>query len=207
MIRPPGITSVAFSHATDGDLRSDPIARQAAAAALGISPEWATVSQVHGDRVVEVSGPGEHGPADALFTRIPRLPLAVFTADCAGVVLVAEGAVGVAHAGWRGMAAGVVARLREAMEQAGEPPTMGAIGPAIGPCCFEVGEEVAARFPRHRARTGWGTTSVDLWGAAADQLQGIQVWRADACTRHDPAFHSHRRDATTHRMAALGWLP
>jgi YfiH family protein len=198
---------VAFSEAADGDLLNDHSARVRLAAELMISPRWATVTQVHGANVVSADRPGDHGPADALFTTTPGLPLAVFTADCAGVVVLADGAVGVAHAGWRGAAAGVVAALAEEMRTAGHEVTGAAIGPLIGACCLEVGEEVADLFPRARSNTSWGTTSIDLERAVSDQLPGVDIWRCGQCTRHEDGLFSHRRDRTTQRMAALGWLP
>jgi YfiH family protein len=202
----PGFGAV-FSEAADGDLRHDHSARVRLAAALGISPEWATVTQVHGTAVVRADGPGNHGPADALHTTVRGLPLAVFTADCAGVVLVGEGAVGVAHAGWRGAAAGVVAGLASAMRTGGHAVTRAAIGPAIGPCCYEVGEEVAGHFVGACSTTTWDTTSVDLAEAVRHQLPGVEVWSAGHCTRHEAGWYSHRRDRTAARMATVVWLP
>jgi polyphenol oxidase len=207
MIVPPGPPGAAFTVAAEGDQRSDFAARQAVALELGISPDWATVKQVHGGRVTEVSGPGRLAEADALFTAVPSLPLAVFTADCLGVVIHADTAVGVAHAGWRGLGARAIGNLLEAMRNAGHHPQRAAIGPAIGPCCFEVGEEVLTRFGGYQAVTTWQTPSVDLVAAAADQLAGVAIWSAGSCTRHDPAFFSHRRDQTPPRMAAIGWVP
>ncbi len=174
---------------------------------IGVSPEWATVHQVHGSRVVEARAPGEIGDADAIFTTIPELPLAVFTADCAGVVLIGRSGVGVAHAGWRGAAAGVVAALVAKMASAGLEPVAAVIGPTIGPCCFEVGSEVAARFPGRVSSTEWGTTSIDLWGVVTDQLVGLEVTDMRHCTRHEADTFSHRRDGTLKRMAAIGWIP
>lgn len=196
----------AFTTAADGDQRSDDAARRRTAAALGIAGSWATVRQVHGAAVVEARGPGDQGEADALFTRRAGLPLAVFTADCLGVVVAADRGMGVAHAGWRGLAAGVVEALVGAMEAAGLEPQRAAIGPSIGPCCYEVGTVVATRFPTRLAETTWGTRSVDLAGAAVDALAGLPVVAVGACTLHAPGSFSHRRDATTARMAAIGWL-
>lgn len=207
MIRPPGPAGVAFSEGGDGDARLDPATRSVISAGLGISEEWATVTQVHGAVSVEVGSAGPAGEADALWTTRRRLPLAVFTADCFGVVLSADGAVGVAHAGWRGVDAGVVARLRAEMAAAGHQPSRAAVGPGIGPCCFEVGPEVAERFPGGQGHTTWGTTSVDLAAALAPQLQGVEVWSSGACTRHEEGWFSHRRDGTTRRLASIGWLP
>ncbi len=205
VLRPPFLRGGAFSTAALGDARAG--AQRAIAVALGIDTAWATLRQVHGSRIVRAVGPGSAGEADALFTDTIRLPIAVLTADCAGVIVEAAGAVGVAHAGWRGAAAGVVAALIAEMRAAGHRPQRAAIGPTIGPCCFEVGPEVAEQFPDHIRETTWGTTSIDLPAAVAAQLRGLDVWTADACTRCSDLFHSHRRNATPDRMAAIGWLP
>jgi hypothetical protein len=196
---------VAFTDAADGDPRHDPAARRRVAVRLRISDRWAVVRQVHGAGVVAVDCPGDAGEADALWSATPSLPLAVFTADCLGVALRAEWAVGVAHAGWRGVEAGVVPALIEAMRAAGAAPVEAVIGPGIGPCCFEVGAEVADRFPAHVARTRWGSVSVDLAAAVTGQLGRIPVTRAGGCTCHESGYHSHRRDGTSMRMAALAW--
>lgn len=208
MIRPPGWDGVAFTDRSDGDLRGDPQAREAVSRSLGMSSEWATVRQVHGSRVVRVDGPGDAGEADGLWTSDSGLPVAVFTADCFGVVLMAPTAVGVAHAGWRGVVAGVVGSLRDAMTCANAPPVRAAVGPGIGPCCFEVGDDVAERFDsRHVGETTWGTTSVDLPGALGHGLAGLEVWASEGCTLHEEGWFSHRGDGTRRRMAAVGWLP
>ena len=206
MIQVPGVDGVAFTEASDGDQRSDQSARQEVASLLGLSAEWATVRQVHGTRVVRVDAPDQAGDADALWTSVERLPLAVFTADCFGVVLVAQGAVGVAHSGWRGAHRGVVVALRRQMERAGYSLGRAAVGPGIGPCCFEVGGEVAERFESHQTTTSWGTLSVALPGALGDQLGGLSVAYTGACTRHEGAWFSHRRDGTLMRLATIGWV-
>ncbi|HEX6299105.1 MAG TPA: polyphenol oxidase family protein [Acidimicrobiia bacterium] len=206
MISPPGWSGVAFSERSDGDLRNDASARSAAAGRIGLDQDWAEVTQVHGDTVIEATEPGVGGEADALWTTQRGLPLAVFTADCFGVVLVADGAVGVAHAGWRGLVAGVVPKLRAAMDEAGNAPVRAAVGPGIGPCCFEVGSEVAELFTAE-ATTTWETDSVDLRAELSEQLAGLDVWTANACTFHDPGWFSHRFDGTTKRLATIGWVP
>jgi purine-nucleoside/S-methyl-5'-thioadenosine phosphorylase / adenosine deaminase len=204
MIRPPW-DGVAFSEADDGDMRSDLAARAAFSQHLAVDPRWATVRQVHGAVVVKTGDAGEMGAADAIWTERPALPVAVFTADCLAVVLSAESAVGVAHAGWRGARSGVVAALRDAMEAGGHMPIRAAIGPGIGPCCFEVGPEVADQFDK-TTETDWGSLSVDLPAAVSADLAGIETWVADACTRHEPGWFSHRKDGTKERLAGLGWL-
>jgi len=157
--------------------------------------------------VIKAQQHGVLGAADGLWTDRPGLPLAVFTADCLGVVLRAERAVGVAHAGWRGVVSGVVAALRTEMESQGHPPSHAAIGPGIGPCCYEVGSEVVEQIPLDVTETTWGTSSVDLASAVRRQLSDLDVWLAAACTMHDPGLFSHRQNRTILRMATICWLP
>lgn len=196
MIRPaPGVI---FTTAADGDMRDDPAARQR----IGLGSEWATVRQVHGNAVQVVYGPGDHGDADGLVTDVPGLPLAVFTADCLGIVLHGPDRVAVVHAGWRGVAAGVV---ESALTALGRVDTVH-VGPHIRACCFEVGPEVADRFSLDLATTSWGTTSVDLASAISRQLP-VEPDVSDRCTRCGDDSFSHRRNGTPARMAAIGWLP
>ena len=207
MIRPPGMGGVAFTEAEDGDQRLDERSRAVVSATLGLSGEWASARQVHGNVVHRVDRPGETRDGDGLWSTVPGLPLVVFTADCFGIVLHASDAVGVAHAGWRGAKAGLVTRLRHEMVEAGHAPTRAAVGPGIGPCCFEVGEEVASDFDEHRSVTSWGTGSVDLASSIVSELGDLEVWRAGACTLHQPGWFSYRRDQTSARLATIGWLP
>ena len=210
MIQPlaanPSGGQVAFSDASDGDVRGDLVRRSGLARRLGVAERWATVTQVHGPTVLEVKVAGDHGEADGMFTSRADLPLAVFTADCAGVAVLAPGAVGVAHAGWRGVVSGVVDSLISAMRRGGFEPASAAIGPAIGPCCLEVGSEVSEKFEGFTARTSWGSISVDLKRAIMAQLDGLEVWAAGNCTRHDSGWFSHRRDRSVQRMATVAWL-
>jgi len=207
MIRPPGVRGAAFGTAADGNGRDDLRVRRRISAALGIPEAWAIVRQVHGTEVVWASRAGPLGEGDALATDRPMLPLSVATADCFPVVCEADHAVGIAHAGWRGAAGGIVAALRTALEQAGAPVRRAAVGPGIGPCCFEVSEDVAASFPGFVARTRWETPGVDLPAVIRAQLEGVEeIWEAGACTRCDPAYHSYRRDATKDRQVAVAWL-
>lgn len=198
-------SGVAFTGPEDGDMRGNSAARRRVSDHLGIAPDWASVDQVHGARALAVERPGTAGPADGMVTSVPGLPLAIFTADCLGVVLTGPGAVGVAHAGWRGLSAGILESTTELMSRLGSPAVRAHIGPGIGPCCFEVGGEVADRFPEEISTTTWGTTSVDLLEAASRLLGAIDVSADRRCTACQGG-PSHRRDATTTRMAALGWV-
>ena len=203
---PEGANRVVFTNAARGDMRRELSNRSALAVELGISQEWATVDQVHGGEVVKVEEPGSAGRADALWTDVPDLPVAIFTADCLAVALVGPDSVGLAHAGWRGAEKGIVSNLRREMTEAGHRLERAMIGPGIGPCCFEVGEEVAQRFTADRASTTWGTTSVDLRRRVGRDLEGLRVWSMTDCTRHDQGYFSHRADATDSRLAAVAWI-
>jgi hypothetical protein len=206
MIRPEGLVGVAFGTASDGDPRRDEVSRGAVSVELGIPETWAWLSQVHGARVVQVFEAGPAGEADGVFTLDPAIPVAVGVADCLPVMLLGPGVAGAAHAGWKGAAAGVVEATIGAMAAAGHPPDTAIIGPGIGPCCFEVGPEVAQRFPGHETSTTWGTLSVDLPAVVADAVGGLRVITVDACTHHDRAFHSFRRTGTRQRQFGVAWI-
>jgi len=205
MIHPPGFHGAAFGTAEDGDGRDDPIARASISAELGIPTDWARLRQVHGAGVFRAEAPGPLGDGDAAFSNVPFLPMTVATADCLPVILESDGAAGIAHAGWRGVVEGVVTALRDAMAEAGFPPLRAAIGPGIGPCCFEVGREVTERFDGFEALTTWGTGSVDLPEAIVAQLHGLEIWRADVCTHCEDGYRSYRRNRTDLRQVAVAW--
>lgn len=207
--------------------------RLAWAAALGIEgTRMVAPAQVHGNRVRR-AGAGEAGrgvvdadplpDCDALITDSPALFLTAFFADCVPVFLVdpAHRAVGLAHAGWRGTAGRVaVATLRAMQEAFGTRPEdcLAAVGPAIGACCYQVGEEVvealrasATSMDGQLVRAG-GTWRVDLKNINARQLleAGVAPERLTVsrfCTSCRPdLFYSYRRDGRSGRMAAvLGW--
>ena len=208
LIRPPGFRGAAFTTAEAGDMLSGD--RDVVSGALGIRSEWASLRQVHGADVLTATEPGRSGPGDGLVTGTGGLPLAVMTADCAGVVLETESAVGVAHAGWRGVVAGVVAATARRLEGLGRRPgpvLRAAIGPLIGPCCFEVGPEVAVLFRDRHVKSTGGMTTVDLATAVREQVPQAEWWSVAACTRCEEGWLSFRADRTKHRLAALGWIP
>ena len=206
MILPPGSTGVLYTEASDGDMRADPEARSRVSARAGIPGEWATVSQIHGNSVVRATSPIDHGSADAIWTTERMLPLAVFTADCLGIAMLGTSVVGVAHAGWRGVSLGVVEALHAAIESNGHAVTEVLIGPSIGPCCFEVGAEVAEQFETSIARTSWGTLSVDLAAAVSERIDP-RPESVGRCSKHEAGFFSHRGNGTKERMATVVWLP
>lgn len=196
---------------------------QAIYRALGISAEAVvTVRQIHSDRVVVVS-PGDGGrtlgEADALISNVPGLVLLLRFADCVPVFLYAprEGAVGLVHAGWQGTAKEIAAKAVQAMVSTyGCQPEeiLAGIGPAIGPCCFDVGAEVleairgrlwAEEVLTTRAN---GKVYMDLWRANALQLQGLGLRQSEhsclctACSLEE--FYSHRAEkGHTGRFAAV----
>lgn len=174
-------------------------------------------TQVHGKRVVVVEeSPAafetlDAGRCDAILTRLPEIGLAVQTADCVPVLLAADGAVGAVHAGWRGAAAGVVAAAVETfLSLTTDRSSMRAwLGPSIGACCYEVGPEVASRFPKEFARaSGEGKSFLDLARAVRRQLEdaGIEnITAHEGCTKcGGERFASYRRDReNAGRMIAL----
>ncbi len=155
----------------------------------------AAVVQVHGDGVVRVSQPGSYGEGDALVTAAPGLYLSVRTADCLPLLMVdaQRRQVAAVHAGWRGTVAGIPVAAIRAM---GSNPTdiWVAIGPGIGLCCFEVGDEVAREFGTS------GRQRLDLFAYNRKKLIdfGVPVSQIAAeapCTKCRPEeFHSFRRD-------------
>jgi len=207
MIPAPGVSGVAFGTVAEGDGRHDRAAREAIADELGVPYDWAVMKQTHSTRVVPVSVPGPVGEADGLVTSTPMLPLAVATADCVPVALIGDHAVGVVHAGWRGVAGGIVSVAVDELERLGSRPHTAVIGPHIGPCCFEVGDEVVEAIGGFEATTRWGTRSVDLGLALEHQLAGMTHVRVEGCTRDDPRFASYRENGTKQRQVAVVWLP
>lgn len=189
--------------------------RRRVATAVGAS-DLVVAEQVHGTAVVEVTGPwsGEPPQADALVTRVPRLALGVLVADCTPVLLAApdEGVVGVAHAGRKGMAGGVVPALLAAMRELGARTVVGRVGPSICPRCYEVPqalrEQVGAQVPVARSVTRTGTPSLDVAGGVLEQLAPhcADVAQLPGCTAERDDLFSYRRDGVTGRSAGLVWL-
>ena len=184
---------------------------------LPANPVW--LQQVHGVDVVEIAtAPTAPPVADAVITRTAGIVLAVRVADCLPVLLAnrAGTVLAMAHAGWRGLAAGVLENTVSAMRVPGEEITAW-IGPAIGAQAFEVGPDVVAAYCDHDRTAGAyfkparaGKWMADLQGLARQRLARAGV--ADVaggswCTLADAArFFSYRRDPQAGRMALVAWL-
>jgi YfiH family protein len=176
-------------------------------------PVWLT--QVHGVVVSEIDFPNRKLEADAAISRQSRNVCVVGAADCMPVLLADEAGtvVAAAHAGWRGLSAGVIEAALRAMKT---PPAkiLAWLGPAIGPRAYEVGEDVRNAFAAHQdafsAPTRPGHWMLDLYAVARQRLGNAGVTRiygGGFCTYSEAArFYSYRRDRTKERMAALIWL-
>ena len=193
--------------------------RRLLAAELGLGPaDLVFMSQVHGTEVAVVErapAPGEPAPvADALVTTAAGLALVVLVADCVPVLLAARRSevVAVAHAGRRGVAAGVVPATVAAMRDLGARPDrmVAVVGPAVCGSCYEVpaemADEVVSRVPAARSTTRDGTAGLDLRAGVVSQLlaAGVETVEADPwCTAESPDLYSHRRDGVTGRFAGV----
>ena len=167
--------------------------------------------QVHEAVVARVTGPHPIAEGvDGHATAAPGLALLVLTADCLPVALAADGAVAMLHAGWRGLAAGILAEgVRALRDVGGTVPSRPRLGPGAGGCCYEVGDEVRTAFAdRPEAHDG---RNLDLKMIAAGRLRHAGVERVHdvgLCTMcSDPSlFFSHRRDGgVTGRQAGIAW--
>ncbi len=169
--------------------------------------------QVHGSAVVSLAAEEscEGREADALVSSLPGDPLAVFAADCALVGLASpEGVVGAAHAGWRGLALGVIERTIEAMGAAGASEVRAVVGPTIGPECYPFGEAelsgIERRYgPSVRGRARDGALALDLRAGVRRALEAAGarlVGELGGCTACDPGWYSWRarRDNGRHAL-------
>lgn len=189
--------------------------RQLLSAWVPSEPVW--LEQVHGTRVIMAETAGCAPQADACITRQRNAVCAVMTADCLPVFLCDDAGTvaGVAHAGWRGMADGVIEATVKAMDMPGHE-LMAWLGPAIGPQAFEVGPEVRETFLGHDAASAAAFEAkgekylADLYALARLRLRALGVTRVyggNFCTYTDASrFFSYRRDGRTGRMVSLIWL-
>lgn len=190
--------------------------RQLLAPLMPSEPVW--LQQVHGTVVADACGAGCLPQADAAVARHRGAVCVVMTADCLPVLLCDEAGtvVAAAHAGWKGLAAGVIEATVRAMDV--EPQKLLAwLGPAISQRAFEVGDDVKALFVAQNPQASAafvpgakGKWMADLYWLAQQRLQALGVSRiygGEYCTHGDPArFFSYRRDGVTGRMGTFIWL-
>ncbi len=215
------LSSLNLSYAAQDDPASVARNREHLISGLRI-PEFAVARQVHGTRIVPVGakragqgfgGDTPVGDADGLTTTSANVPLAALIADCMPIVLASaqEGRLAVVHAGWRGMAAGIVSAGVGLFEDPAQVEA--AIGPSIRPCHYEVGEDVALAVSAASdagavtERRG-GRLFLDLPGTALTTLRAAGLRRVEdtgLCTAcESDRFFSHRREGPTGRQAAIG---
>lgn len=224
-----------LTDATDGDLRVPEPGDVPSAELTGrrrriATGPWTWLTQVHGARVVEVDAPGEWAgaEADAAVTTTPGAVLAVHTADCAGVLLVGDGAdpvtgesvrvLGAAHAGWRGLLAGVLEATVEHMRRLGASRFRWELGPCISPAAYEFGavelDALCDRYgPTLRSTTLDGAAALDLRAGVRAALAAAGVGTGPGsgpdvvpCTALDEGFFSWRARSDRARQAAVVWM-
>ncbi len=217
-----GHWTAAFSERRDGDLRVSSRApgealervQERMIEALGV-PGVAVARQVHGIEIVEVrAAAGGYavgvGEGDGVATDVPGVAVGVHVGDCLPIGVGGEGGVTMLHGGWRGLASGIVGEGVHTLRAQGVDGRLeAAIGPGVGGCCYETGDEVRERFAAHGASSG---RLLDLKAVAAAELRAAGVTTihdVGVCTMcSEPGrLFSHRRDgARTGRQAGFAWL-
>jgi len=202
----------------DDDARRVAINRHFLRGYLPNEPIW--LAQVHGNTVVDAAEAKSGTEADAIISTRKGLVCCIQTADCLPVLFCSTDSkvVGAAHAGWRGLASGVLENTVARMRTSGAKDIVAWMGPAIGPQRFDVGEDVRAAFADKDARAAAafqpypgraGKYLADIYALARLRLQdaGVQhIQGGGLCTVSDPRFYSYRRDHVTGRMASLVWI-
>ena len=208
---------VRFTDTTDGSFSLNESDAELLARRERITEHPVTwLRQVHGARVVMVTHPGEGAgtQADAAVTTVPAAALGVITADCAPVIFTSPVGVAAAHAGWRGLVAGVLDQTIQALRNAGAADITAYLGPCIRPRCYEFGTEdldvVAATFGDEvRAVTSVGTPALDVAAAVRIGLAraGVDAFiDSGICTACSPVHWSHRARGDAGRQGAFVWL-
>jgi YfiH family protein len=189
--------------------------RKVAAAVGGSAGEpdaWFRMRQVHGGEVVVARRTSGGVPdADAAVTIETARPLVVLTADCAPIALVSDNAVGAVHAGWRGLADGIIEAAVDAQRSLDDTPVRAVLGPCIQPERYAFGaaelDALASRLgPSVRGRTGGGEPALDLRAGVRAALAAAGVTDltdTDVCTAASPDYFSYRREGTTGRQAMI----
>ena len=219
---------IAHSTRADGDLSPSAVDPATLAErrtrAAGVGP-WHAVHQVHGDRVIAVAGDptsetsieGPRAKADALVTDVSHQVVAVHSGDCVPVGFIhPAGAVAVAHAGWKGLEAGVLSTTVDALLDAhGSAPIVAAVGPHVHAANYEFGEDDLARLADKLggsvvARTAHGTPALDLTAATTSELERLDVQVAvtspDCTATLVDDYWSYRARGEAGRIALVAWL-
>ncbi|MHB8060782.1 MAG: polyphenol oxidase family protein [Gaiellaceae bacterium] len=217
-----GVSEGAFASLNLSDLVGDDEERvlenrSRLCSALEIDPNRATMARQHHGAVARLAEPlgllsesAEFAECDAFWSEAPGVGMMLVTADCLPIAIARAGGerpgLALVHAGWRGLLEGVVQSTARAL---GRGRTKAVLGPAIGPCCFEVSEEVAAGFRRRFGRQVVSGRKVNLWLAAESALAAAgceSVEKIELCTScHPELFFSHRRDqGQTGRQGVIG---
>ena len=211
--------TIACSTRRDGDfhLTNQPAAALERTRRAFVDLPWTMPDECHGVDVVRVNAPGDGDgePGDIAITVLDDVVLGCWVGDCAPIVLIgADREFAIVHAGWRGLAAGVV---DVAVDAFSEPVVEAVLGPAIGACCYEFGDDdlIAVARGTHadpaaiRGRTASGTPALDVGAAVRSALavHGLAVTELAGCTgcTYDGFSHRVRRDAGRHVVAA--WRP
>lgn len=217
------IIELAFTERSDGDFHID-----AAAGPLQDRREqvmagtWAVVRQVHGAHVVNATefadigyDPKDAPAADALITNVAEQPIAVQGADCAPLAFItSRGPIAVAHAGWRGLAAGVIQSVTDTLAANGAEVDEVLVGPVIGTACYEFGsddlDEVAAQLGAHvRGLSSEGTPALDMRAAIVSACEAAGIERVSfvsPCTSCGDSGFSHRARGETERHALVAQI-
>ncbi len=214
-----GHVAVRFSNRAHGDLNADVVAPAVVDERWrGIAERPVTwLDEVHGTEVVVVDAPGAGTgrTGDGLVTTVVDAALGIWVGDCAPVALVsAEGVVGAAHAGWRGLAAGVLQEVVAAMRGVGATEITAVLGPCIHVECNEFGpadlDRLVARFgPEVAGTTAWGTPAFDLPAGVRTALaaEGVELAPIrQPCTACDDRYWSNRARAERQRHGMAVWL-
>jgi polyphenol oxidase len=213
-----GTVQVVVSTKSDGDFnrdRVDPVTLDSRRRGVVDLP-WTMLDEQHGTDVVAVGVPG-HGDGqvgDVLVTSLDSTVIGIWVGDCAPVVIASDaGVVAAVHAGWRGLAGGVLDAAVAAIGPFGTARAF--LGPCIGPCCYEFGHAdllvvagaVGAAPAQVTGRTAWGTDSLDVPAAVRSALarHRIVVEHRSVCTGCDPRYFSHRRRNEAGRHVVAAW--
>ncbi len=205
---------VAFTDVSDGDFQIDSDSEQLAAnRAQIVDMQWSWPRQTHSNKVVTVTQPsGFVGEADGLITRALNTPISVTTADCVPLVLVAADAVGVVHAGWRGLQSQIVQKCAHQMRASGSTPIKTLLGPHIHVADYAFSPEdlqplAESMGPTVVGRTSSNEPAFDMFQAVLQQCNAASLQLPEAAENTSSGkFFSHRVRQDAGRQATVAWI-